>query len=307
MNYENKYKKYKTKYTKLKQKINTKFNIQNAGFEIPKIGLGTWQEKPNDINIFNIILKALEIGYRCFDCALNYHNQTGIGNAFQYAFEHMNIKRTDLFIIGKGNSYDELLFSLSDLKLEYFDLALIHHKYKIRNDKWTDFIKLKKEGKTNSIGLSNIYLNKLIQFNKWCDVNNYEKPSAIESEINIFNPEQEFVNYCNNNNIKIIAYTPLVQMSNTIHFFKSNEILNNIKNKYKLSFAQLLLLWAIKRNITVIPASSNELHMCENLSVKYIDDSSILTLEEINEITNCIGMYYPIIETAQEAKIFDTV
>lgn len=302
MNYKEKYLKYKQKYTQLK----SKFNIKNGGtiFNIPKIGLGTWQSSSDNEKIQQIIIDALASGYRCFDCALNYGNEEGIGKAFEYAFRNMGIHREDLFIIGKANSSYGIRESLSlkKLKLEYFDLALIHLKFDVPNEIWREFIGLKEEGKVINIGLSNIYLKNLIQFNAWCDDNGLEKPSAIENEINIINPEQEFVDYCNENDIKVIAYSPLVQMAYT-SILNENDILNTIKSKYELSLAQLLLLWGIRRNITVIPGTSNKEHMKENLHViSLVDNLSILTDDEVNEITNCIGINYPSIYTAVTAK-----
>lgn len=298
MNYEQKYKKYKKKYLNLKY---------GGGIEnIPLVGFGTWQSTPDNYNIEIIIINALKVGYRCFDCALAYRNQRGIGKAFKYAFENMGIMREDLFIIGKANSYEDINNSLIQLQLDYFDLALVHHKYMVSNNVWKDFIKLKLDNKTKNIGLSNIYLNKLKEFISWCKTNGYEKPSAIENEINIFNPEIEFVNFCLTNNIKVIAYSPLVQICNTLELFKDNKVLNDIKDKYSISLPQLLLLWLIRKNVIPIPASSNEIHMCENLSIlNYVNNPNILNIDEIDLISTSIGINFPVIDTAQQAKEAD--
>ena len=298
MNYEQKYKKYKKKYLNLK--------YGGAIENIPLIGFGTWQSIANNEEIYKIIIDAIKVGYRCFDCAFSYENQIGIGKAFKYAFENMNIKRENLFIIGKGNNYQEINDSLEYLQLEYFDLSLIHCKHKVSDEVWKDFLNLKKNGKTINIGLSNIFLNKLTKFLSWCEKEGYEKPTAIENEINIYNPEIEFVNFCNSNDIKVIAYTPLVQIKNTLNWFKNNSILNNIKDKYNISLPQLLLLWSIKRNIIPIPASSNESHMYENLSVlNYVNNPNMLDIDEINLISSSIGLNFPIMELAVDAKNID--
>jgi diketogulonate reductase-like aldo/keto reductase len=46
----------------------------------------------------------------------------------------MGIVREDLFIIGKGNSYGDINNSLIQLKLDYFDLALVHFKHTVSNN-----------------------------------------------------------------------------------------------------------------------------------------------------------------------------
>ena len=95
-------------------------------------------------------------------------------------------------------------------------------------------------------------------------------------------------------------------MGNTLELFKDNEVFNDIKDKYNISLSQLLLLWLIRRNIIPIPASSNEKHMCENLSIlNYVNNTNILNIDEIDLISSSIGIYFPVIETAQEAKDAD--
>lgn len=39
----------------------------NSGFEMPIIGLGVWRMDGKDIK--NLLLNAIKIGYRHFDCA----------------------------------------------------------------------------------------------------------------------------------------------------------------------------------------------------------------------------------------------
>jgi diketogulonate reductase-like aldo/keto reductase len=96
-------------------------------------------------------------------------------------------------------------------------------------------------------------------------------------------------------------------MGNTLEFFKDNKVLNDIKDKYNISLSQLLLLlWLIRRNVIPIPASSNEKHMCENLSVlNHMNNPNILNIDEIDSISSSIGMNFPVIDTAQQANDAD--
>nr|BDI63171.1 NADP-dependent D-sorbitol-6-phosphate dehydrogenase [Sesamum indicum] len=68
----------------------------NSGFKMPMIGLGVWRMEGKDIKI--LILNAIKIGYRHFDCAADYRNEEEVGEALAEVFQAGLVKREDLFI-----------------------------------------------------------------------------------------------------------------------------------------------------------------------------------------------------------------
>lgn len=44
----------------------------NNGFQMPIIGLGVWRMEKNEMK--DLIMNAIKIGYRHFDCAGNLHS-----------------------------------------------------------------------------------------------------------------------------------------------------------------------------------------------------------------------------------------
>lgn len=301
MDYKNKYLKYKNKYFQLKQKIDLK---QKGGqfISIPSIGLGTWQHNPNSFDISETIYQAIIIGYRCFDCAFNYDNEEKIGKGFKKAFDEGIVTRDDLFIIGKATNIRQFNISLERLGIEKFNLALCHIYNEPRN--FQMMIELKNQGKTDDIGVSNIYINKLRKLLEFCEEHGIEKPVAIEDEINFFDPEIELVDFCTSSNIKIIGYTPLGQKIG-LDILMVDDYLKELTTKYEITIAQLLLIWLIRRGICPIPSSTNPDRLRENLiSVELSKNPSILTPDEIQQI-NSKGIGYPIVSTAQQAKESD--
>lgn len=62
---------------------------------MPQLGLGVW--KAGNEEVVSAIHKALEVGYRSFDTAAAYQNETGVGNALHNA----GVNRDELFITTK--------------------------------------------------------------------------------------------------------------------------------------------------------------------------------------------------------------
>ncbi|RCH80476.1 hypothetical protein CU097_004038 [Rhizopus azygosporus] len=100
----------------------------NNGLDIPAIGLGTWQSKPQQV--YQAVLAALKAGYRHIDTAAVYRNEKEIGQAIKDS----GIPREQLFITTKlwnTNHRPELVEqainqSLANLQLDYLDLYLMH-------------------------------------------------------------------------------------------------------------------------------------------------------------------------------------
>ncbi|MGX5682747.1 aldo/keto reductase [Schumannella luteola] len=132
----------------------------NDGHSIPQLGLGTyglWNEEGAAT-----MAAALELGYRHLDTAARYENEDAVGEAIRRA----GIPREELFVTtkldgpwqGDDRAVGGLNDSLERLGLEYVDLLLIHWPLPARDQyvsTWQTFERLKAEGLTRSIGVSN--------------------------------------------------------------------------------------------------------------------------------------------------------
>ena len=106
--------------------------FKGLGIEMPLLGLGTWRSETNVIK--DVVLNAIRLGYRHIDCAEIYENEHEVGEALEQVFREGVVKREDLWITSKlwnaDHGRDKVLpavkKSLSNLKLDYLDLYLVH-------------------------------------------------------------------------------------------------------------------------------------------------------------------------------------
>ena len=128
----------------------------NDGAMMPQFGLGVFQTPPDETE--RIVRMAVDEGYRLVDTASMYRNEQGVGNALA--------GRPDVFVTTKlGNSdhgFDETLrafdTSMRRLGRDKLDLYLIHWprpRAKLYVESWKALIRLQKEGRVRSIGVSN--------------------------------------------------------------------------------------------------------------------------------------------------------
>ncbi|KAL6440631.1 hypothetical protein ACFW04_003248 [Cataglyphis niger] len=113
-----------------------------SGYDMPTVGLGTWQAKPDEIE--TAVSTALECGYRHIDTASNYNNEEAIGKALKKWFEKGGTRK-ELFITTKlphyGNRPSDvekfIKLSLKKLGLDYLDMYLVHLPFTFKFDEKT--------------------------------------------------------------------------------------------------------------------------------------------------------------------------
>ena len=103
---------------------NTKKYKLNSGAEIPAVGLGTWQSKPNEVA--QAVEAALATGYRHIDTAAAYGNEKEVGAGIKAS----GVPRDQIWLTTKLNnpSHDRVAEavdqSLENPGTDYVDLYL---------------------------------------------------------------------------------------------------------------------------------------------------------------------------------------
>ncbi|GAB2225092.1 hypothetical protein Droror1_Dr00005878 [Drosera rotundifolia] len=268
-----------------------------SGFKMPIVGLGVWRMDDKDVK--PLILEAISIGYRHFDCAADYHNEAQVGEALAEAFETGLVKREELFITTKlwnsdhGHVLEACKDSLKNLHLEYLDLYLVHFPIATRHtgvgltasalDKddvldinttislettWHAMEDLVSMGLVRSIGISNydIFLT------RDCLAYSKIKPAVNQIERHPYFQRESLVKFCQKHGIAVTAHTPLGGATANHEWFGTvscldDPVLKGLAEKYKRTVAQVVLRWGIQRNTIVIPKTSKLDRLNENFQV----------------------------------------
>ncbi len=262
------------------------------GVTIPKLGLGTWMIKNEDVA--DAVKKATGIGYRHIDTAQAYGNETGVGEGVSTC----GLKRDEIFITTKlaaeVKSYKEASVSidtsLQKLGLEYIDLMIIHspkpwakfhedeHYFQGNLEAWKALEEAYKAGKIKAIGLSNFEKPDIDNILASCSV----KPMVNQILAHISNTPQELINYCQEKDILVEAYSPFGHGE----LFKNEEI-KKLAEKYNVSISQLAIRYCLQLDLLPLPKTANPQHMKTNAEVDFViakDDMEFLkNLKQIED------------------------
>lgn len=254
--------------------------------KIPKIGFGTWRI-PGGKEAYSITMAALKQGYRHFDTAKKYENESSIGDAIRDS----KIARKDIFISSKlptevmtyQGVMDEFDKTINNLKTDYIDLYLLHAPWSWKDsgniherenmEVWRAFEKLYEERKVRSIGVSKFGIIDLDNIVKEARI----KPMVDQIRYFVGFSDEKLIKYCQENDILIEAYSPLAKGNIVEH-----PIVIEIANKYDVTPAQLAIRYCVQHGILPLPKAIDETHMRQNTELDFtISNDDIKRLEKL--------------------------
>lgn len=234
----------------------------NNGVKMPQLGYGVYQVTKEECE--RCVLDALDVGYRSIDTAQSYFNEEEVGSAI----EKSGIDRKEIFLTSKvwieHFGYEEckksVLESMEKLRTDYLDLMLLHQPFGDTFGAWRALEELYKEGKLRAIGISNHYVDRMVEFANFTDI----KPMVNQMEVHPFNQQKNLKEWADKYDIRLEAWAPFGEGRKGLF---ENEILKKIGEKYGKTTAQIMLRWHIQRGVIVIPKSVHKERMIENFNV----------------------------------------
>lgn len=246
--------------------------------EYPQVSFGTYRLGDNTYKSLN---EALINGYRSIDTASLYKCEHLIGKFIK----ENEINRSEVWITSKLNpkmmdkSEGEILESiyktLTDLNTNYLDLFLIHcpNNSNTNIKCWSIIEKLYKNGTFRNIGVSNFNVEYLEE------IKNFSSTPIFTNQIELspFLKRPIVCEYMKKNNIIISAHSSLAKGE-----MFDNNVLKNIANKYNKTPAQIMLKWGLNNNYYIMPRSSKNNHIVDNLNLNF--ELNNTDMEELNNI-----------------------
>lgn len=270
----------------------TKQITLSNGVTIPILGLGTWLIKDDAVE--QVVLDALEVGYRHIDTAQVYGNESGVGRGIHKSL----LKREEIFITSKVDAdikdYEtakaSIEKSLELMGVEYIDLMLIHgpqpwlefrskNRYFEENIQvWKALEEAYKVGKVRAIGVSNFLKDDLENLVKHVEI----KPMVNQILTHISNTSFDLIEFCQKQDIVVEAYSPMGHGAILDH-----PVIQSLADKYQKSVPAICIRYVLQLNTIALPKTKTKAHMLDNADVDFvISDEDMEMLKQLESITD---------------------
>lgn len=265
------------------------------GTEMPAFGLGTW--KPQGDDVYRAVRVALEAGYRHIDCAAVYGNEDVIGRALADAFAAGDARREDVWVTSKLWNTEHapdavrpaLEKTLADLRLDQLDLYLMHWPVALRpgvmrpsapddfvppaelpiETTWEAMAALPATGLTRQIGVSNFSAAKIRRVHEATGV----LPAVDQVELHPYLQQRDLLAATREMGVVLTAYSPMGTPDSNVMFRRGDKfkllddpVVASVAEAHTATPGQVLVAWALQRGTSVIPKSTNESRIRENLA-----------------------------------------
>ncbi|XP_047994533.1 1,5-anhydro-D-fructose reductase-like [Leguminivora glycinivorella] len=306
--------------------------LSQTNDSMPTIGLGTWQApgnviEPTVLKALDLGYRHIDTAFNynneeAIGAAVNEWINSGKGSRkdlfITTKLPHVGNRASDV------RKFIEL--QLNNLNMDYIDLYLIHVPFAFVCDPetltpvvnsdgdyeldvttnhcqiWKVMEECQREGLIRNLGLSNFNEDQIKKIMDKALV----LPQVLQVELHASFQQQELRKFCADNNIVVTAYAPLGSPGAKDHFVNKYKyspdafpdilglpIVKEIADKYGKTPAQVLLHFLVKQDIVVIPKSTSEHRLKENMEIYDFE----LSEEDMNHIKK--------LDKGEEGRIFN--
>jgi diketogulonate reductase-like aldo/keto reductase len=250
----------------------------NDGSTLPAIGFGTYPLRGEEG--VEAITHALTAGYRLLDTAVNYENETEVGEALRRSGLPREQVQVTSKIPGRHHAYDQAIAStkesLQRLGLDYLDLHLIHWPNPSRDlfvEAWQALVDLREQGLVRAIGVSNFteaHLRRIIAATG-------VTPAVNQIEMHPLFPQAAMRAVHEELGIRTEAWSPMGKRQAQY----DAPAVQQAADRLGVTPGQVILRWHHQLGSIPIPKSATPARQVENLSIFDFE----LTEDEVAAIT----------------------
>jgi 2,5-diketo-D-gluconate reductase A len=236
----------------------------NDGTTIPAIGFGTYPLTGEEG--VEAIVSALRVGYRLLDTAVNYENESEVGEAVRRSGVPRDELRLASKIPGRHHGYDDAIAStkesLTRLGVDHLDLHLIHWPNPSVGrfpEAWRALVDLREQGLVRSIGVSNFteaHLTRIIE-------DTGVTPAVNQLELHPYFAQAEMRAVNERLGIRTEAWSPLGKRQAP---FTEPPVVQAAE-RHGVTPGQVILRWHVQLGSLPIPKSGTPERQRQNLDV----------------------------------------
>lgn len=255
---------------------------------LPAIGQGTWymgEDSARRRDEVAALRAGLDLGLRLIDTAEMYAD----GAAEEVVGEALSGRRDSAFLVSKvypwnaaGNkAIAACEASLRRLKTDYLDLYLLHWTGDFSFADTVDAMEtLIAQGKIRRWGVSNLDYDDMQAL--WQVAGGrHSATNQVLYHLASRGIEYDLLPWCQQQQMPVMAYSPLAQAGRLRGNLLSNPVLNDIARAHNASAAQILLAWVIRLSgVIAIPKAANVAHVEQNAAALEIT----LSADELTQL-----------------------
>lgn len=279
------------------------------GVEMPLLGLGTWQLDGHVC--VDAVSSAIELGYRAIDTAEAYRNEKEVGVAVKAQLEKGTVSREQLFIATKlsdtkNAGYQKTLSLVKEqlelLQTTYIDLYMLHSPIgnrALQADTWRALEDLYAQGVIKALGVSNFGASELREL---VESAQKVKPMVVQNKLDVYHVGKQLdsegdriMEYAKSQNIVVVSYSPfsaypfvMLPINDPLVSYIAARHIDPTTNT-PATPAQILLKWAMQKGTAMIPRSSNNDRLAENiktLSIPPLTSTEIAMLDTLQYLVS---------------------
>ncbi|HEY6742081.1 MAG TPA: aldo/keto reductase [Lapillicoccus sp.] len=252
-----------------------RYRVLADGNKIPLLGLGVWQV-PDGRSCEDAVRWALEAGYRHIDTAQAYRNERSVGRALR----DVGLPREEVFVTtkfypGHRDPEAEVQRSLERLGVDAVDLYIVHWPQGGPTWAWDGMQRAQKQGYARSIGVSNFSVADLDAVLAEAEV----PPVVNQVQFSPFEFRRALLDGCDRRGVALEAYSPL----GTGRHLRDRKVAR-LAERLGRTPAQVLIRWALQRDVVVLPKSTHRERIEENAQVFdfQLSDEDMRTLDDLD-------------------------
>lgn len=227
-----------------------------SGHHIPTLGFGVYKALAAECTAATV--HALSSGYRHIDSARAYNNEGPVAEAMRAS----GLPRSSIFLttkvppgpgpMGYEGTKKQIATSFAKTDLDYIDLYLVHAPYGTAEDRkgtWRALVEAQAAGKIRSLGVCNYavrHLDELEAYMKELEAEHGKgKGGSLDVgqwELHPWLTRPEIVEWCQQRNVVIEAYSPLVRGQRA-----EEKTLQDLATKHGKTWAQILVRWSLQK------------------------------------------------------------